>query len=78
MTRGWAHRWREKGWRKSGNEKALNPDLWEELLRLCERHRVEFRWLRGHGGERENELCDRLAVEASRRPDLPEDPGYRP
>jgi len=39
---------------------------------------VEFRWLRGHGGERENELCDRLAVEASRRPDLPEDPGYRP
>ena len=78
MTKGWARRWREKGWRKSGNERALNPDLWEELLKLCERHRVEFRWLRGHDGDEENELCDLLAVEASRRPGLPEDPGYRP
>ncbi len=77
MNKGWARKWRANGWRRSAREKALNPDLWQQLLDLCDRHQVEFVWVRGHDGVEENELCDRLAVEASRRPDLPEDPGYR-
>jgi ribonuclease HI len=56
---------------------AVNPDLWERLLDLCQEHQVEFRWLRGHAGIDENERCDQLAVNAAQQPGLPDDPGYK-
>lgn len=77
MERGWAKQWQANGWRRNRQEKALNPDLWETLLQLCDRHEVEFRWVRGHSGNAENERCDRLAAQAAKQPDLPADPGYR-
>jgi ribonuclease HI len=76
IEQGWAVRWRAKGWRRGGNEPALNPDLWERLLRLCEVHEVRFKWLRGHAGHGENERCDELARDAARGPDLEIDEGY--
>ena len=78
MTKGWAKKWRANGWQRNKREKAVNPDLWRTLLDLCEKHEVEFRWVRGHAGDVENERCDRLAVEAAHQPDLPADPGYPP
>jgi ribonuclease HI len=62
MTKGWAKSWRKNNWIKSDKKPALNPDLWERLLDLCERHKVEFVWVRGHDGDEYNERCDRLAV----------------
>lgn len=76
LTKGWAQRWRANGWRKADKKPALNQDLWGELLDLCAKHDVEFRWVRGHVGHDENELCDTMAVTASQQPDLPEDEGY--
>lgn len=76
IAKGWARRWRENGWRKANKDRALNPDLWAELLDLCERHEVTFRWVRGHDGVAENELCDKLAVAASQAKRLAEDAGY--
>ena len=76
MKKGWARRWRSNKWMRNKNEKAVNPDLWERLLRLCEQHDVEFRWVRGHNAQTENEWCDQLAQAAARRPGLPVDPGY--
>ena len=75
---GWAERWRDKGWMRNKKEKAINPDLWEQLLELCKQHQVEFVWVRGHAGNIENERCDELAVAAARQPNLPVDEGYRP
>jgi ribonuclease HI len=43
---------------RNSKEKALNPDLWERLLALCETHQVTFVWLKGHAGIAENERCD--------------------
>ena len=77
MEKGWAKKWQANGWRRNKRELAVNPDLWEALLELCGQHRVEFRWVRGHSGNAENERCDRLAVAAARQADLPEDAGYR-
>ena len=71
VEKGWAKRWRAAGWMRNKKERALNPDLWERLLELLERHEVEFRWVKGHAGNRENERCDTLTQEAARRPDLP-------
>ena len=77
MDQGWAVRWRANGWRRNKREKALNPDLWDRLLEICENHDVEFRWVRGHAGDPENERCDRLAFEAARKPGLLVDEGYQ-
>ena len=76
MSKGWAARWKANGWRRNQREKAVNPDLWDRLLGLCQTHRVDFHWLRGHSGHRENERCDQLATAAARRPNLPVDVGY--
>lgn len=61
---GWAEKWRSNGWKRNKNEKALNPDLWEELLNLISQHNIEFIWVKGHNGHIENERCDKLAVSA--------------
>jgi len=76
ITKGWARRWKSKGWIKSDKRPAENIDLWEDLLNLCETHTVRFEWIRGHNGHAENECCDRLAGDASRRQNLPIDSVY--
>lgn len=63
IEKGWARSWRARGWIKSDKKPALNPDLWERLLELTERHNVSFVWVKGHAGHPENERCDQLAVE---------------
>jgi len=76
ISKGWAKRWRAQGWMRNKTDAAVNPDLWERLLDLCDRHRVEFRWVRGHAGNVENERCDTLAVQATQQRNLPPDEGY--
>ena len=46
ITKGWAAGWKRNGWRKADKKPALNPELWDELLRLVDTHRVRFVWLR--------------------------------
>ena len=62
ITKGWAVTWRAKGWRKADKSPALNVDLWEVLLGLLEKHKVEFVWVHGHTGHPYNERCDVLAT----------------
>ena len=62
ITKGWAVSWRAKGWRKADKSPALNVDLWETLLGLLEKHKVEFVWVHGHTGHPYNERCDVLAT----------------
>lgn len=76
ITEGWARKWQVNGWMRNKKEPALNPDLWNSLLELCQRHDVEFRWVRGHSNHAENERCDRLANEAARHLGLPPDVVY--
>jgi ribonuclease HI len=78
IEKGWAAKWKANGWMRNKKDKAVNPDLWEQLLKLCKQHKVEFVWVRGHSGNVENERCDQLAVAASQQPNLPVDEGYRP
>jgi ribonuclease HI len=76
ISKGWAKKWRRNNWRKSTGERALNIDLWERLLSLCDRHAVHFVWVKGHAGNPGNERCDQLATQAANRPNLPIDTGY--
>ena len=67
VTKGWAVGWRSRGWKKADKSPALNADLWEKLLDLLDKHKVTFEWVKGHAGHPENERCDTLAVNESRR-----------
>jgi ribonuclease HI len=71
IRQGWARKWRSNGWMRNKKEEALNPDLWERLLRLLDTggHRVVLAWVRGHAGDPENERADELAVAALRDPE---------
>ena len=73
MVKGWAKKWRSKGWKLSPSTPAKNPDLWAQLLELCSEHQVEFKWVKGHNEHPENERCDELAVAASQGEKLPVD-----
>ncbi len=64
---GWAKKWKSNNWMRNKNEPALNSDLWEDILSLCEKHRVNVNWVKGHAGHPENERCDRLAVAAAEK-----------
>lgn len=62
IGKGWAVSWQKNGWRKADKKPALNPDLWEKLLKLLMVHNVTINWVKGHAGHPENERCDQLAV----------------
>ncbi len=76
IEEGWAKRWKENDWWRTKDERAVNPDLWDKLLALCEIHAVKFKWVKGHVGHRENERCDALATRALQQRNLPADEGY--
>lgn len=78
ITKGWARRWKRNGWSKSTGEEAMNIDLWDRLLALCDQHDVHFIWVKGHAGNSGNERCDQLATRAAAQQNLPTDPGYKP
>ena len=63
ISKGWAQGWKDNGWIKGDKKPALNPDLWDKLLTLFERHKVELIWVKGHEGHPENERCDKLATQ---------------
>ena len=54
IEKGWARRWKANNWYRNKKEKALNIDLWQELLELHEGHKVKFHWVKGHAGHPEN------------------------
>ena len=76
IEKGWARRWKANGWKRNKKEAAINPDLWERLLNLTDKHAVTFKWVRGHAGNVENERCDELAVAAAKGPSLEADTVY--
>jgi ribonuclease HI len=76
IKKGWAKKWRSKGWRKSDGKPVLNVDLWQELMALLEDVDVSFNWVKGHAGNELNERCDRLAVTAARQSDMETDVVY--
>ena len=67
LQKGWARGWRARGWKKADKSPALNPDLWAPLLAESEKHEITYHWLKGHAGHTENERCDRMAVEQSKK-----------
>lgn len=57
----WLPGWKAENWRKSKKNPVKNVDLWEILDALLQRHKVQSVWIKGHGGNPDNERADQLA-----------------
>ena len=71
INKGWVYNWVRKGFKDK-----KNPDLWRRFLELRKPEKLKFEWVKGHDGNKYNERCDRLAVSAALKKDLPADEGY--
>lgn len=58
----WFVRWSANGWRNAQGKPVANADLWRPLIELVLGNEVSFRWVKGHSGDRMNDLVDLLAV----------------
>lgn len=64
------------GWEKKRFAKKKNADLWTRFLKVYRKHNVRFIWIKGHNEIPENELCDKMAVDASKQINLKIDDVY--
>ena len=67
LTLGWAQKWRANGWMRNKKEAAKNPELWERLLNLCQKHEMTYVWVKGHAENEYNNRCDKMAVAESKK-----------
>jgi ribonuclease HI len=71
VTKGWINNWVKKGFKN-----IKNTDLWKRFLKVYGKHKVNFKWVKGHNDHLQNERCDRLAVKASQQKELLTDEGF--
>ena len=57
----WLDGWKKRNWKTAARKPVKNVDLWQELDEQNARHDVDWRWVKGHSGHRENEIADQLA-----------------
>ena len=72
----WIQGWKRKGWKTANKAPVKNVDLWKQLDELNGKHKVDWRWVKGHSGHPENELVDELARAAAESNNLIEDTGF--
>ena len=63
----WHTGWVRRNWRNAAGDPVANMDLWHRLLAVSAGHQIEWRWVRGHAGDRMNERADALATAARER-----------
>lgn len=57
----WIHNWKKRNWKTAAKKPVKNQDLWQALDKAVSEHDVEWAWVKGHSGHRENEIADELA-----------------
>ncbi len=77
FEKGWIKNWIKRGWQTSQKKPVANRDLWEKLIMLTDKRKFTSKWVRGHDGHAENEICDQLARDSILNGPFEEDKGYK-
>ena len=62
FNQNWIEGWIANDWKNSQKKPVANKEIWQELIALCEKHKVTFNKVKGHAGDKYNEICDALAT----------------
>ena len=57
----WIINWKKRGWKTAAKKPVKNVDLWKQLDSVIQQHDIQWQWVKGHSGHRENEIADDLA-----------------
>tara|TARA_R110000868_G_scaffold364037_4_gene626701 strand:+ start:12960 stop:13391 length:432 start_codon:yes stop_codon:yes gene_type:complete len=57
----WMLNWKKRNWQTASKKPVKNVDLWKALDAEASQHQIEWHWVKGHSGHRENEIADQLA-----------------
>jgi ribonuclease HI len=57
----WIENWKKNAWKTAAKKPVKNEDLWRRLDNVSQQHEINWQWVKGHSGHRENELVDALA-----------------
>ena len=57
----WLENWKQRNWQTAAKKPVLNVDLWKRLDQAASEHKIQWHWVKGHSGHRENEIADELA-----------------
>ena len=58
----WIKKWQLNGWKNSNKKVVKNKDLWMKLNNECSKHKVDWKWVKAHAGNKYNNMADELAV----------------
>ncbi len=61
----WIHGWKRNGWRTAAKKPVANAELWQRLDTAARTHSIDWRWVKGHAGDPDNERADQLASDAA-------------
>jgi ribonuclease HI len=62
----WVYNWQKNNWKTANKKPVKNQDLWQQLIENTTKHEVEWHWVKGHDGDKYNEMADKLAHLAAR------------
>ena len=65
FEQGWFDKWQDNGWKTAAKDPVKNRELWEELAERLERHKITWKWVKGHAGHDDNEAVDKAARDAA-------------
>jgi ribonuclease HI len=60
----WIFNWKKNGWKTAKKQPVKNYELWQELDELAKKHQITWKWVKGHSGNKYNDIADQLAVNA--------------
>ncbi len=61
----WIHGWQRNGWRTADKKPVKNAELWQRLAEAVKPHNIDWKWVKGHAGDADNERADALASDAA-------------
>lgn len=64
---GWIHSWKKNNWRNSSKKPIKNVDLWQQLDEESSKHNIDWQWVKGHSGNKYNDIADELATSAIKK-----------